>query len=321
MRGGWALAECPVCPAPGQVCDEVTGECVCPPNTEGELCENCAPDTWDHHPLKGCKACECDGEGANGTSCDLYDGQCPCRKGYEGRACDSCTFGHYEFPTCRQCKCSLSGTEAGSCRGGVCGCEDSGACPCKANVEGKLCRSCKPDSFSLLKDSPLGCVQCFCFGKSEFCVQATYVWQQIFADDRLALFMEPWAYYEEIRGLRVFPMEPATVHSYPTDNTPLYWALPPSFAGDRVTSYNGFLRFRFPSFPLLSLLLVPSRPAFAQGDEPGRELHRRRRPPRRQPLLQPPPRRPRRQSPHRPPALPQGPAPGEPPLQDSPPGG
>lgn len=31
--------QCKPCPAPGQVCDAVTGECVCPPNTEGEICQ------------------------------------------------------------------------------------------------------------------------------------------------------------------------------------------------------------------------------------------------------------------------------------------
>ena len=52
-------AECPVCPLPGQVCNGITGECQCPPNTVGSRCESCAPNTWGYDQLRGCKVCCC----------------------------------------------------------------------------------------------------------------------------------------------------------------------------------------------------------------------------------------------------------------------
>ena len=48
-------AECPECLLPGHICDPVTGECVCPPLTEGDACERCQPDSWGHEPQTGCK--------------------------------------------------------------------------------------------------------------------------------------------------------------------------------------------------------------------------------------------------------------------------
>ncbi len=56
--------------------------------------------------------------------------------------------------------------------------------------------------------------------------------------------MEPYQYYEQNFGLRLLPEYPHTINSYPTDDTPLYWQMPRSFLGDRVASYNGFLRFQ-----------------------------------------------------------------------------
>lgn len=76
------VLECQACPAPGQVCDSDTGECVCPINTIGEMCENCTANAWDYHPLKGCRLCECASEGSASTDCNLRTGQCHCRDEY-----------------------------------------------------------------------------------------------------------------------------------------------------------------------------------------------------------------------------------------------
>lgn len=67
--------ECKVCPAPGQVCDPVTGDCVCPPNTVGDVCENCTKNAWNYHPLKGCVLCDCSEVGAEGPECNPINGQ------------------------------------------------------------------------------------------------------------------------------------------------------------------------------------------------------------------------------------------------------
>jgi len=50
-------AECPECRRPGHICHPVTGECVCPPLTEGYACERCQANAWGHDPLTGCKVC------------------------------------------------------------------------------------------------------------------------------------------------------------------------------------------------------------------------------------------------------------------------
>lgn len=66
---------CKSCPAPGQVCDQHTGECVCPPNTQGSMCERCTLTSWNYHAYRGCEPCDCDGIGADSTECNSLTGQ------------------------------------------------------------------------------------------------------------------------------------------------------------------------------------------------------------------------------------------------------
>lgn len=47
--------ECKPCTKPGHICDPNTGECICPPNTEGPRCERCVTDAYDFNNTKGCK--------------------------------------------------------------------------------------------------------------------------------------------------------------------------------------------------------------------------------------------------------------------------
>lgn len=69
------LAECQICPAAGHVCDPVSGDCVCPPNTVGAMCENCTANSWNYHPYNGCTLCDCSGVGADGPNCNPGNGQ------------------------------------------------------------------------------------------------------------------------------------------------------------------------------------------------------------------------------------------------------
>ena len=41
------------------MCDPLTGQCTCPPNTEGPICEFCRKDTWDYDKDGGCKVGHC----------------------------------------------------------------------------------------------------------------------------------------------------------------------------------------------------------------------------------------------------------------------
>lgn len=43
----------------------------------------------------------------------------------------------------------------------------------QANVEGVRCDRCKVGSFGLSHTNPLGCSQCYCFGLSSSCTEAT----------------------------------------------------------------------------------------------------------------------------------------------------
>uniref|UniRef100_A0A915Q449 Uncharacterized protein n=1 Tax=Setaria digitata TaxID=48799 RepID=A0A915Q449_9BILA len=235
--------ECRVCPAPGHICDSVTGDCVCPPNTRGEMCEKCTNNAWNYDPLNGCTLCDCSGIGADGPNCNSETGQCRCRVGFVGLKCDRCTHGHFNFPQCKPCNCDMSGTDPATCKDGGCLCDEQGQCTCKKNVVGLKCDGCDAYSFSLEKNNALGCTDCFCFNRTNFCVQSSFVWQQIYAPDRQVIFSEPWEYYTRKHNLNVLKEYPLIYNSYPTDITPLYWPLPSSFLGDRTASYNGFLRF------------------------------------------------------------------------------
>ncbi|VDP99180.1 unnamed protein product [Trichobilharzia regenti] len=161
----------PCLPCPnGQVCHQVTGKCICPPNTEGDRCDQCTAGSWDYNPVTGCKDCNCSIDGSLvGTEdqCDLTTGQCKCRHGYTGRACDQCALGFYGYPECRQCDCDMRGTVWGNLtleEDTVVTCNPvDGQCHCKENVQGDRCDQCKPGTFGLSIDYPLGCYSCFCF--------------------------------------------------------------------------------------------------------------------------------------------------------------
>ncbi|KAI6208105.1 hypothetical protein M3Y96_00079500 [Aphelenchoides besseyi] len=236
--------QCQVCPARGHVCDSVTGECVCPPNTIGELCEECAPNAWNYDPLRGCQLCSCDGVGADDQTCDPTNGQCKCKAGYVGHTCSLCEPGFFNFPNCEPCSCETAGTEPSQCRDDSCLCSNDGQCKCKKFVTGLKCDECAPNTFSLDRSNPLGCTECFCFNRSDFCVQHNRVWAQMYTPDRRVRFDHPFEYFNRRYNLHILKTEPLNYNSYPTNYTPLYWPLPTQFLGDRTSSYGGHLRFR-----------------------------------------------------------------------------
>ena len=48
--------------------------------------------------------------------------------------------------------------------------QETAECQCKANVEPGNCDTCKAGSFDLQEANPDGCTDCFCSGKSTFCL-------------------------------------------------------------------------------------------------------------------------------------------------------
>ena len=63
-----------------RLCDEVTGRCICPPQTVKPSCDVCDSQTFSFHPLLGCEGCDCSPTGvrpSGGLECDNVTGQCP----------------------------------------------------------------------------------------------------------------------------------------------------------------------------------------------------------------------------------------------------
>ncbi|GJQ67201.1 hypothetical protein Trydic_g8109 [Trypoxylus dichotomus] len=211
--------QCDDCKKPGHICDPKTGRCVCPPNSHGIYCEKCLSNTWGHEPQIGCKKCNCSKFGTKRPECDIKTGQCTCDVAYFGQNCDRCAPGYYGFPKCRPCNCNKAGTR---CNGELCQCNENGQCPCKRNVIGKTCNQCKGETFGLDKSNPNGCTECFCFGRSRKCSNAIYTWDQI-------------------------PSNQIVSNNLTQKMNSLYWRLPQVFKGDRLLSYNGYLRFQIES--------------------------------------------------------------------------
>lgn len=69
------------CQCGRRLCDEVTGSCICPPQTVRPACDVCEAQTFSYHPLLGCEGCDCSPSGiTDGTrpECDRITGQCRC---------------------------------------------------------------------------------------------------------------------------------------------------------------------------------------------------------------------------------------------------
>ncbi|KAJ8360670.1 hypothetical protein SKAU_G00171950 [Synaphobranchus kaupii] len=160
---------------------QVSPVCECQHNTAGVNCERCA-DLYNDLPWRpaeegqpnACKRCECNNH-AQRCSFDpeLYEasgqvsgGVCEgCMHHTSGPHCDQCAPNYYRNPrtaidrpdTCLRCQCSVEGAE----RGGQCD-HTTGACRCKANVEGEHCDRCKRGYYGLSAANPLGCTKCSC---------------------------------------------------------------------------------------------------------------------------------------------------------------
>nr|XP_023696882.1 laminin subunit beta-3 isoform X1 [Paramormyrops kingsleyae]XP_023696883.1 laminin subunit beta-3 isoform X1 [Paramormyrops kingsleyae] len=165
---------------------EVSQVCDCQHNTAGVSCERCA-DLYNDLPWRAaedgqthtCKRCECNNhahrcrfdqalfEASGRRSGGVCEG---CLHNTAGPHCDRCAPGYYRNPgsaidrpdACLRCQCSDPGTKAG----GMCD-PETGACHCKANVEGPRCDRCRAGHYGLSADNPLGCRKCSCGSQAD----------------------------------------------------------------------------------------------------------------------------------------------------------
>ncbi|KAM9521180.1 basement membrane-specific heparan sulfate proteoglycan core protein isoform 4-T4 [Guaruba guarouba] len=254
------LGTCSGCGCHGHssTCDPVFGHCLnCQHNTEGPQCEKCKPGFFGD-ATKGtataCHPCPCPyTEPARrfSESCFLdTDGQATCdacAPGYAGRRCERCAPGYEGDPIQPGGKCTPIGQELIKCdaRGGKD--EDGGTCRCKPNVRGRLCDSCAAGTFHLSAANAEGCLPCFCMGVSRHCASSAWSRHQVAltAEDTAPLSLATAAGAQPVGASARFssPRELLfdTFHALPRDV--YYWVLPAAFAGDKVTSYGGELRF------------------------------------------------------------------------------
>uniref|UniRef100_A0A665UIL9 Laminin subunit alpha 3 n=1 Tax=Echeneis naucrates TaxID=173247 RepID=A0A665UIL9_ECHNA len=256
--GYYGFPYCRPCECGRRLCDEVTGQCICPPQTVKPACDVCQNQTFNYHPLLGCEGCECSPHGIKasaGPDCERVTGQCNCKPRIGGRQCDRCAEGYYRFPDCLPCNCNQGGVTPNVCH------PDTGRCLCKKNVAGVRCDSCRDGSFYFDSSNPHGCTSCFCFGATDQCQSSSkrrgkFVdmrgWRLVRADQEEVPSVLNTASNEVVADIQELP---PTVHT-------LHWVAPPSYLGDRVTSYGGFLTYQSKSFgiPSEGMTLLDRRP-------------------------------------------------------------
>ncbi|NXI50136.1 LAMA3 protein, partial [Chloroceryle aenea] len=259
QTGYYGFPFCKPCNCGRRLCDDTTGKCICPPRTVKPKCEECEKNYFSYHPLAGCESCNCSERGvvnAASPECDKNTGQCKCKPGIKGRQCDQCAPGTYSFPNCVPCSCNRDGTEPDVCD------PQTGICLCKENVEGARCDTCRPGSFYLDPSNAKGCTSCFCFGATSNCRSTNrrrtkFVdmknWHLEAADENIDI---PVTFNPVSNSVVADVQElPASVHS-------LYWKAPPSYLGEKLSSYGGFLSYQVKSFGLPSegMVLLDKRP-------------------------------------------------------------
>ncbi|XP_039877594.1 laminin subunit alpha-3-like isoform X4 [Simochromis diagramma] len=246
--GYFGFPYCRPCDCGRRLCDEVTGRCICPPQTVRPACDVCQNQTFSYHPLLGCENCECSPSGiaANaGAQCDRNTGQCSCKPRIGGRKCDRCAPGYYRFPDCLPCDCNQGGVTSNVCD------PDTGRCLCKRNVAGVRCDTCRERSFYFDPSNPLGCTSCFCFGVTDQC-QSSSKRRGKFVD------MQGWRLEspdrEEVTSVlnKASNTVVADIQELSPAVQTLHWVAPPSYLGNRVSSYGGFLTYQSKSFGIPS---------------------------------------------------------------------
>ncbi|XP_072711933.1 laminin subunit alpha-2 [Ciconia boyciana] len=149
----------------GLICDE------CPAGYVGPRCERCAEGYFGQPLIPGgsCQPCQCNDnlDFSIPGSCDSLSGACLiCKPGTTGQYCERCADGYFgdalDARNCQPCHCHINGSFSEICD------PRTGQCECKANVIGRRCDVCQPETFGL--QSSRGCIPCNCnsFGSKSF---------------------------------------------------------------------------------------------------------------------------------------------------------
>ncbi|XP_066297939.1 angiopoietin-1 receptor-like [Branchiostoma lanceolatum] len=126
--------DCPVC-YNGGVCDDNTGECVCPPGFYGHNCESaCANNKIGTSCTRECEGGDCTGQ----LLCVMDPYGCSCAPGLMGIECNTvCSDGLYGAGCTQTCHCASGGSVC-DVMTGVC---SSGGC--EAGWKGSNCQTVK----------------------------------------------------------------------------------------------------------------------------------------------------------------------------------
>ena len=144
---------------------------------------------------------------------------------------------------------------------GACGCDASGTCACRENVEGARCERCRSGTFGLSADITKGCTNCFCSGRTGRCTQAQYRWSKVsqknllyfLSSKRLNIYFQERIPNQEFQVEGGFQSRDATVTSNgqgvltlspgrhrisaKDSERPLYWEVPQQHLGDMVRHF------------------------------------------------------------------------------------
>uniref|UniRef100_A0A3B3SE98 Cell adhesion molecule-related/down-regulated by oncogenes n=1 Tax=Paramormyrops kingsleyae TaxID=1676925 RepID=A0A3B3SE98_9TELE len=255
VSGGSYLGSCAGCNCNGHAsaCDPISGHCLsCQHNTEGPQCNKCRPGYFGD-PTRGrsddCKPCPCpyiETSRRFSDTCFLdSDSQATCdacRPGYTGRRCEKCAPGYHGNPLQPNGKC-VPQSECISCFTGLTFNRDSAL---QSNVVGALCDECRSSSFHLTEDNPDGCLQCFCMGVTKQCTSSTWSRDQVRGGVNGQLFSLANAAHTRTISDGIGQRGGSEVIFRFSTHVPhdvLFWVLPESFRGDKVTAYGGELRY------------------------------------------------------------------------------
>ncbi|GBP05936.1 Basement membrane-specific heparan sulfate proteoglycan core protein [Eumeta japonica] len=214
-------------------------------------------------PARGipCQPCPCpltNKENQFARTCNMEpDGSvtCDCMPGYEGRNCERCAPDFIGNPLMPGDICKARPSH--NCNPvGTRNVRLPDQCECKNYAQGRFCDQCKEGSFFLSPDFVHGCAQCFCSGVTEQCTSSNLRRTTTSVDFNTPQSFSQVKLYSstlsELSGTSRYsipletsidPYKAIKSTSYQQPSTIYYWGLPPSFTGDKVTSYGGNLQY------------------------------------------------------------------------------